>query len=143
MPLSGYISDRIGRFKTVTISSIAVLLLCCPTLYLMSCESLWQQLLALALLAILAGSVAGSAYVFVISLFSPEERFSGVGFSYNLGVAIFGGTSALISRWLIAQTGLYYAPAFYIIATSGAFLTVIYFMRNVIQSSLDVNLKAK
>jgi MHS family proline/betaine transporter-like MFS transporter len=143
MPLSGYISDRIGRFRMVTISSIAVLVLCCPVLYLMSADNLWIQLLALTLLSILAGSISGTAYVFVISLFSPRERFSGVGFSYNLGVAIFGGTSALISRWLIAYTGLYYSPAFYIIATSGAFLLVIYFMRETIEGALAVNLKVK
>ena len=143
MPISGYISDFIGRFRTVTIAAWAIVIFSWPALYFMACDALWQQVLALSLLSILGGLISGAAYVFIISLFTPEERFSGVAFSYNFGVALFGGTSALIARWLIIKTNLYYAPAFYIMATAGGFLLVTYFMRNLIRSSLDVNLKAK
>ena len=143
MPISGHISDVIGRFRMITISAISVFILAAPCFILLSYENIFQQFTALTLLAILGGMIAGSAYIFIISLFSPEQRFSGVAFSYNLGIALCGGTSAVISRWLVEITGLYYAPSLYIMLTSSIFLTVIYIMRNSIKKLLDINLKSR
>lgn len=133
LPISGGIADRIGKFKMIVLSSIAILFLALPTLLFMAAVTPWKQILALTILGMLAGGIAGTAYIFVISLFKPEQRYSGVAFSYNLGIAIFGGTSPVISRWLVEVTGLFYAPAFYIMATSCIFLIVIYNMRYVIR----------
>lgn len=141
MPLSGYISDHIGRFRMITCSAIAIVVLALPCFILLSCEDSLRQLIALTMLAMLGGAIAGTAYIFIISLFTPDQRFSGVAFSYNLGIAMFGGTSAAISRWLLELTELYYAPAFYIMLTSSTFLLVIYFMRYTIRELLDANLK--
>ena len=141
MPLSGYISDHIGRFRMITCSAIAIVVLALPCFILLSCEDSLRQLIALTMLAMLGGAIAGTAYIFIISLFTPDQRFSGVAFSYNLGIAMFGGTSAAISRWLLELTGLYYAPAFYIMLTTSTFLLVIYFMRYTIRELLDANLK--
>jgi MHS family proline/betaine transporter-like MFS transporter len=91
----------------------------------MSKESVREHLIALTLLGILAGSISGVSYLFVISLFKPEERFSGVAFSYNSGIALFGGTSAIISRYLVEYTGLLYSPGFYIILTNALFLVTL------------------
>ena len=143
MPLSGYISDHIGRFKMIVISSIAVVIISIPAFMLLACGEMWKQIIALTTIAMLGGFIAGTAYIFVISLFSPEERFTGVAFSYNLGVALFGGTSTVISMWLVKVTDLYYAPAFYIMFTSLGFLMVIYFMRNTINNLIDANLKPR
>jgi MHS family proline/betaine transporter-like MFS transporter len=133
LPISGAIADRIGKFKMIVLSSIAILLFALPTLLFMSAITPWKQILALTVLGMLGGGIAGTAYIFVISLFKPEQRYSGVAFSYNLGIAMFGGTSAIISRWLVEMTGLFYAPAFYIMATSTLFLVIIYYMRHVIR----------
>jgi MHS family proline/betaine transporter-like MFS transporter len=122
MPFFGFLSDLFDRAKVIICATIAILLLIIPTLLLMSGGSTIQHLMALTLLGILAGSISGVSYLFVISLFRPEERFSGVAFSYNFGIAIFGGTSAIISRYLVERTGLFYAPGFYIILTSSLFL---------------------
>lgn len=143
MPLSGYISDLIGRFKMITITACTAFIMVLPTLYLMSCEAVWQQLLSLTILAMLGGSLAGSAYVFIISMFSPAQRFSGVAFSYNFGIALCGGTSAAISRALLEYTGLRYSPAFYIMATISIFLIVIYNLRDDIKGYIVNNLEEK
>jgi MHS family proline/betaine transporter-like MFS transporter len=86
-------------------------------------------------LAMMGGAISGTAYIFVISLFTPEQRFTGVAFSYNLGIAVFGGTSPLISRWLVEATQVYHAPAFYITTTSLAFLLALYKMRHVVKNA--------
>ena len=143
MPLSGYISDHIGRFRMIIISSLAIVIIVLPAFILLSGGEMWKQLIALTTIAMLGGFIAGTAYIFIISLFSPEERFTGVAFSYNFGVALFGGTSAVISRWLVEATTLYYAPAFYIMLTSLGFLAMAYIMRNTINTLIDANLKPK
>lgn len=143
MPLSGYISDYIGRFKMIVISSLAIVVISIPAFMLLACGETWKQILALTIIAMLGGFIAGTAYIFTISLFSPEERFTGVAFSYNLGVALFGGTSAVISMWLVKITNLHYSPAFYIMFTSLSFLVMVYFMKNTINNSINANLKPK
>jgi len=112
-----------------------------PCFILISSEEVGIQLLALTILAIIGGMIGGCAYLFIISLFSPQQRFSGVAFSYNLGIALCGGTSAMISSCLVEKTNLHYAPAFYIMLTSSIFLLVSYCMRKRIRSLLDANLK--
>ncbi|MGC0371359.1 MAG: hypothetical protein DGJ47_000045 [Rickettsiaceae bacterium] len=141
MPLSGHISDVIGRFRMVTISAISIFVMALPCFILISSEEVGIQLLALTILAIIGGMIGGCAYLFIISLFSPQQRFSGVAFSYNLGIALCGGTSAMISSCLVEKTNLHYAPAFYIMLTSSIFLLVSYCMRKRIRSLLDANLK--
>jgi len=141
MPMAGHVSDVIGRFRTISLAAMAVFVFSLPCLMLISSPEPWKQILSLTVLAILGGSIAGSAYIFIISLFTPEQRFTGVAFSYNLGIAVFGGTSAMISRGLLEATGLYYAPAFYLMLTSGLFLIVIYIMRSSIREILSNNLK--
>ncbi|MDR0296672.1 MAG: MFS transporter [Rickettsia sp.] len=139
MPLFGGLTDIIGKFKVLVLVSIAILILVLPTLLSMSLPSMWQQIFALTILGILGGSIAGTAYSIIIVLFSPEQKFSGVSSSYNLGIALFGGTSPLISRWLVGKTGLFYAPAFYIMTTSIVFLVIIYFMRNEMRRLINTN----
>lgn len=141
MPISGHLADSIGRFRTISLAAVSVFLLVFPCFYLLSCQSMWQQIAALTLLAFLGGAIAGSAYIFIISLFTPEQRFSGVAFSYNLGIAMFGGTSPAIARWLLEVTGQYYSPAYYIMFISGSFLLILYLARVKIRELLDINLK--
>ncbi len=133
MPIAGYFVDKIGQVIIMRWSVVAVLLLAVPTLLLMSSEKVYCQILSLTMLGSLAGAMSGAAYIFVISLFKPEERFSGVAFSYNFGIAVFGGTSPIISRWLVEVTGLYYAPAFYIMTTASLFIFIMFIMRNLIK----------
>lgn len=142
MPISGYISDIIGRFKTVVISAIFVFVFALPCFIILPSTILMVHLLALTLLALMGGMIGGCAYLFIISLFSPQERFSGVAFSYNLGIAVCGGSSPAISRWLVSVTDLDYAPAFYIMMTSAIFLSVAHVMRKNIRHLLNQNLKS-
>ncbi len=143
MPLSGYLSDIFGRLRTITCSAIGVLVCILPVFIIISYEQTYMQVIAVTMLAIMGGMIAGSAYIFIISLFTPEQRFSGVAFSYNFGVALCGGTSAFISRFLVESTGKFYSPAFYIIFTSSVFLISIYILRKPVRELLDINLKQK
>ena len=106
-------------------------------LNVVSVQCVINQIIALTILGMLAGAISGTSYIFVISLFTPAQRFSGVAFSFNLGIAIFGGTSPIISGWLVEQTGLFYSPAFYIMATSSVFLIIVWRMRDVVKKLIQ------
>jgi MHS family proline/betaine transporter-like MFS transporter len=140
MPIFGAISDIIGKLPILLLSTIAIFVLSFPTMLLMSSKFVSYQILSLTLLGGLGGAISAAAYIFIISIFKPEQKFSGVGFSYNLGIAIFGGTSPVISRLLIESTGLYYAPAFYIMTTSGTLLLIILLMKEKIKQLLKDNM---
>ncbi len=134
MPLSGMLVDKIGKVTVMRGAVISVVVLALPVLMFMSSVEVYKQIISLTVLGIIAGTMSGSAYLFVISLFKPEERFSGVAFSYNFGIAVFGGPSAIISRALIEYTGIYFSPAFYIMGTATLFLCVMFLMRKLIRT---------
>jgi MHS family proline/betaine transporter-like MFS transporter len=123
-PLFGFVSDLAGKATMVVWSAISVIFLALPVLFFMSSENQLCQILSLTLLGSLAGAISGVSYIFVISMFKPEQRFSGVVVSYNSGIVVFGSTSPIISRFLVEITGLFYAPAFYIM-TTGALLWIV------------------
>ncbi|MFK8040228.1 MAG: MFS transporter [Rickettsiaceae bacterium] len=136
MPIFGGFADLIGKFRMMNIAIFIVFALILPIFYLMSLQTMWQQVIGLTLLGIVSGGVSGTAYIFIISIFKPQERFSGVAFSYNLGITIFGPTSAIMSRWLVEKTQLFYSPGIYIMSIDLVVLIIIFFMRNKIKQSI-------
>lgn len=131
MIIFGALTDKLGKAKVLIWSGIMSILLSFPSLLLMSGASLMQHILALTILSMVAGAASASAYAFVITLFRPSQRFFGVSVSYNLGIAIFGGTSPLISRWLVDLIGKDYAPAYYTVGVALLFLAVAFQMKSV------------
>jgi MHS family proline/betaine transporter-like MFS transporter len=136
MPIAGAISDYIGRARILKIAAVMLFIFTAPIMNFMGSENSTYQILAITGLGILGGAMAGGAYIFVISLFEPRERFSGVSFSYNLGVAIFGGTAPMISRWLVEKTAITYSPAFYLMFVSAIFLLAMQIMDKHIKSKM-------
>ena len=132
MPISGYISDIIGKTKAIKYATSLSFILILPTFLFMANQDFCLRILGLSLLGITAGAVAGSAYNFSISLFEPCYRFSGVGFSYNLGVAIFGGTSPIVARYLVEYTGLNYTPALYVMLIAAIFMAILLYFNKYI-----------
>lgn len=137
MPLFGWLSDIYGKKRTIILSNVFIILLILPVMYLMGMEGLFLRIAALTILGILAASISGVSYIFIISLFSPEQRFSGVAFSFNTGIAIFGGTSPFISRLIVDITGWHYSPGIYIIFVAMIFLLVMYLNRNSIDEKIS------
>lgn len=133
IPIFGALSDYYGRAKVIIYSAITILISAIPIFWLMSSSDTTSQILGMTGLAMLAGSTSGVSYIFVISLFTPEQRFSGVGFSFNLGNAVFGGSAPALTTFFSKTVSQSYnsnlgniTPAFYIMFTSSLFLLVMY-----------------
>lgn len=137
MVIFAHLSDRLGKVKILNLSAMLIFLLIVPIFYLFLNSKDFNIVFIVIPVGLLAGAICGSAYIFVISIFRPENRFLGVSFSYNLGVAVFGGTSPMICNFLICSTGIMCIPAFYISFTSLLLLLAMKIMKKDIEKNLS------
>jgi MHS family proline/betaine transporter-like MFS transporter len=137
MPIGGALTDKYGKEKTIKIIVILILWLILPLMYMLSQNNIIFIYFALLLIGFLAGCLAACAYIFSISLFSAEQRVTGVALSYNSGVALFGGTTPMISDLIYKYTNIPYSPAYYIILLGMVCMFIILFFKNYISKNLQ------
>lgn len=111
----GALSDRIGRKPVLIFASFAFIVLTYPVYLLISVGHILAVALGFLLFAtfqILTSSVLTPT---MPALFPSHVRFTGVGLSYNVFTAMFGGTAPFIVDFLIDTTGNNLSPAYYVI----------------------------
>lgn len=113
MPLGGWLGDRIGLFRLMTIGLVGYMVLTYPMMAIMP-QGLGVA--AIAFLVIMLNTVATqvSAYTLLPQLFDARSRYSGVALGWNLGVIVAGGLAPFLAVWLIERTGDALAPAFFV-----------------------------
>ncbi|MDY4677903.1 MAG: MFS transporter [Bifidobacterium tsurumiense] len=129
VPLSGWISDHVGRRTVLFAGSISAIVLAVPSFLLMAHGAIWSTLLGLFLLAIPVALYVGNLASSLPALFPTSSRYGGMGIAYNAAVAIFGGTAGFIMEALVTATGIALAPAFWVIATSAAGFVAVIFLK--------------
>ncbi len=129
MVIFGGLGDVFGKSRILIGSGIMAIIFIFPALWFMSGPNTLDHIIGLTMLDVIAGAASASAYAFVISIFEPSQRFFGVSVSYNLGIALFGGTSPAIAKLLGNLVGDSYAPAYYITALSIMFLITMFKMK--------------
>ncbi len=118
LPLFGILSDRIGYKNSLFHACYGVLIFSIPLFLLMSVSEGSVNLLGLLMFAALAAWVCSPAYPIMTQIFPPQQRYSGIAFGFNIGLALFGGTAPVISAYLTQTTNLPYSPAFYLMGVS-------------------------
>ncbi len=124
LPLFGALADKIGYKNSLLHACYGVLVLSVPLFLLMSVSEGSLSLLGLLIFAALAAWVCSPAYPIMIQIFPPQQRYSGIAFGFNIGLALFGGTAPMISAYLIQTTNLSYSPAFYLMGVSLFYIAV-------------------
>jgi MFS family permease len=129
-PVSGALSDRIGR-KPIIIGSLLLYLTLTYPLFRWVGDNPSFGNLAIMQIALcsLLGVFYGPVSTAIAEQFPARARSTGLGMGYNFAVMIFGGFAQFFVTWLIEATGLPIAPAFYImfgaaIGTVAAFFLV-------------------
>ena len=114
-PLSGLLSDRIGR-KPIIIAALTLYLALVYPLFnwIYDNPSFGSLVIVQIVLCSLLGLFFGSASTAVAEQFAARARSTGVGIAYNLAVMIFGGFAQFFVTWLIEATGSPIAPSFYV-----------------------------
>jgi MFS family permease len=116
-PLSGWLSDQIGRRKVVFCSRLALLAVAYPAFALLNAEPTLERLLLVsACLAVPMAMTAASTLALVSETFPRHLRATGLSVTYYGAVVIFGSFAQFFSTILIHVTGNVNAPAFYLIA---------------------------
>ena len=129
IPLTGKLSDRIGRRPVLWIGAGSTILFAIPAFVLIGIGGIWSTLAGLSLVAFPVTFYVANLASALPALFPTSSRYSSMGIAYNFSVAIFGGTTPFLIQGLIDVTGDDMAPAYYLMATSIIGGTAVYFLR--------------
>ncbi len=129
IPLTGKLSDRIGRRPVLWIGAFSTVILAVPAFSLIGVGEVWSTLLGLGLIAFPVTFYVANLASALPAQFPTSSRYGAMGIAYNFSVAIFGGTTPFIVAALIAATGNDMMPAYYLMATSAIGAVAIYFLK--------------
>ncbi|WP_354156189.1 MULTISPECIES: MFS transporter [unclassified Arthrobacter] len=136
IPLTGKLSDRIGRRPVLWIGAISTVVLATPAFLLIGVGEVWSTLAGLSLIAFPVTFYVANLASALPAQFPTANRYSAMGIAYNFAVAIFGGTTPFIVAALIKATGDDMMPAYYLMATSAIGAVAIYFLKESAQRPL-------
>ena len=128
LPLAGRLSDRVGRRPVMWLGAAAVLVLGVPAFLLIQVGAVATTLAGLSLLAVGVALWVSSQASSLPALFPTSSRYGGMGISYNIAIAVFGGTTPLIIQALLQATGDDLVPAYFLMATSLVGAVAVWFM---------------
>lgn len=130
-PVMGMLIDKIGRRKCLVIGCLGFLLLSYPVFALLIQQTNPVVMIALLGVLIVFQTILAVAIAVVSAeVFPTKLRSSGIGFSYNLAAAVFGGLAPLAATALIAGTGDQLSITYLIIgAILVTFLTTVFLLK--------------
>jgi MFS transporter, MHS family, citrate/tricarballylate:H+ symporter len=106
LPLSGALSDRIGRRSILIACTIIALLTAYPALlWLVSAPSFTRLLIVELWFSLFYATYNGAMAVFLTEIMPVAVRTSGFSLAYSSATAIFGGFTPAICTYLIHVTG--------------------------------------
>lgn len=114
--VGGRVGDRIGRKRVMTMGAVWLAGVAYPALQLAGSGTVMGALVGQALIGIGVGFYGGASFPAAVEFFPTSFRATGHAVSYQVTVAIFGGTTPLIAARLIEACGSPLAPAYYVIA---------------------------
>jgi MFS family permease len=116
IPLSGALSDRMGRRPVLMAFTLAFFVIVYPLYVWVAAAPSLERLLVMQLLLCTAiGGFFGPAPTALAEQFPVEVRSTGVSVAYNVAVMVFGGFAPLIVTWLSKVLGTPVAPSFYVL----------------------------
>ena len=106
LPVSGALSDRIGRRPILIACTVLSLLTAYPALSWLVSEPSFTRLLMVELwLSFIFGAYNGAMVVYLTEIMPAEVRTAGFSLAYSLATALFGGFTPAISTYLIHVPG--------------------------------------
>lgn len=114
-PYVGHMSDRLGRTRAMLIASALLFVSFFPCFLLLTANPTAMVIIGVVIwLATLKSVYFGALPALMSDLFPRATRATGLSFSYNLGVTMFGGLGPLAMTWLTDVTGSKLSPSYYL-----------------------------
>ena len=135
--LSGALSDRVGRKPVLIGGALAAILFTYPLLLLVNLGNFWIALACQIAFAVIVGTYSGTAPATMAEIVPGKVRVTGTALGYNLCMALFGGTTPMITVILIKVTGTDMTPAFYIMLAAAISLVVVLGIKESSRRTLD------
>lgn len=125
LPITGSLSDRVGRRPVLAFAAIGYLVLTVPVFTWMATGQALAIFVGWAVLGLLQATYLATAIATLTELFTDSVRTTGVSLGLNIPVALFGGGAPFIATALIAWTGNPIAPAYYIMIAAAVSLVAL------------------
>ncbi len=124
IPIFGHLSDRIKRQYVIMAGCLGLVCFSYPLFHLFS-MGLAPAFFAQTVTVIFLAAIIGPVPALLIGLYPPAVRCTGLSFSHNLAMALFGGTAPMMAMYFIQQTGNLAIPGAYLaIAAAVSFIGV-------------------
>ncbi len=131
MVLFAWVGDRwIRRTRLVALSFALIALVAWPLGQYLLSGTTTAIILGQGLLVALLAIPLGSAPATFVELFPSSDRLTGYSIAFNLGIGVVGGATPALATWLIEVSGAPMAPAWLLIAASGAAVLTLLWMRD-------------
>ncbi len=118
IPLSGYISDHIGRKRMYIIGAAAMGVFAFAYFGMLNTGNSWVILLAMILSLIPHDMQYGPQAALIAESFTPRLRYSGASIGYQIASITAGGPAPIIATWLFAKYNSGTPVAIYIAITA-------------------------
>ena len=125
----GRLSDRVGRRPVLLSGSLFAIVLSLPAFWMLQQGSLWAAALGVVVLAITLVHFSGAAPAALPAFFPTKVRYGALAISFNVSVALFGGTTPLIAESLVQSTGNLYSPAWLVMGAGVVGVLVVWRMK--------------
>ncbi|MEB2231765.1 glycine betaine/L-proline transporter ProP [Xanthomonas campestris pv. campestris] len=132
MPLNvvgGMFSDKLGRRPMIIGACAALFALAIPCLLLIGSGSDVLIFTGLMLLGLALVCFTSSMPSTLPALFYTPVRYSALSIAFNVSVSLFGGTTPLVTAWLVERTGDPLVPSYYLMGAAAIGLVTMLFVR--------------
>lgn len=115
IPVTGWLSDKVGRRPLLMLSACSIALAAYPLFVLVNHATFASALTAQLIFAVLLSIFMGPIPVTLAEMFPVQVRYSGMAMGYNISLSLFGGTAPFIATWLISSFKSINVVAYYLI----------------------------
>lgn len=108
------LSDKIGYKRVYSLSAFLLLLFTYPAFLGFNLNIPFLSTVILSVLGAISAGFCAPLGIMIVDAYPTQYRLSGTSISYNVSVALFGGTAPMVASLLTSYSNRITSPAIYI-----------------------------